>query len=329
MSNQNRTILENLHTLISYNVIGDKQYDFRYKGFRGELEFYAWFRKNRDETHMHSGGYLLPVISGKNALDNPIYFTTNASPPTDIDLQIYKSISKLACLKMFYIQYDDSVPINDWECIDVMSFNKNIPVPEFIVYEYNTELSEFISSNVEALINSYKKLGNRSKNSYPITNETKLFHINSLLNYETKDLLNIYVDRLLFDGYIGFGREKGIPTDIDLIVESRNGVGDLQLLEIKEKDLSKRAPQGFGMDVSRSDDITNISHVTGLPYLYIVRRVDNQQDRNFLEWLTINMDVFANAINNVDVIEGGTGMRSINSSNPTKVCPYGKFKRFG
>ena len=37
-------ILENLHELLAYNVIGDIQYNFRYIGFNGELSFMEWYQ---------------------------------------------------------------------------------------------------------------------------------------------------------------------------------------------------------------------------------------------------------------------------------------------
>jgi hypothetical protein len=44
---QKRLVLESLHSLLSHNIIGDKQYNNRYNGFMAELDFMGWYRSNR------------------------------------------------------------------------------------------------------------------------------------------------------------------------------------------------------------------------------------------------------------------------------------------
>lgn len=327
MKEEDRIVLEYLHILVSNNVIGDMQYSSRYKGFRGELEYYSWFRDNRKESHMHNGGYLIPTIANNNALIKPVYFIANNKAPDKIEKRIYSAIASLDCKKMFYFQYDDSISISKWKREDIMTLGQVIPVPDFRVFEYDNKLSKFIPSKISTFTDTFKPYKTRNTNTYPIYEKTKILYIEKLSVYNYKDLVNLYVERLFFDGYIGFGRERGIPTDIDLIVESRDKEGKLYLLEIKEKDLSKTPPVGFGMDVSRIEDINKISSITGLPYYYIVRHVNNQRDRKFIEWLAIDMNSFTEKIRSANTIEGGTGMRSANSSNPTKVCPYNNFKK--
>ena len=46
MNNTTALILESLHVLVSENVIGEKQYTSRYKGFIGELAFSEWLNRN-------------------------------------------------------------------------------------------------------------------------------------------------------------------------------------------------------------------------------------------------------------------------------------------
>jgi hypothetical protein len=55
-------------------------------------------------------------------------------------------------------------------------------------------------------------------------------------------------------------------------------------MEIKEKDRAK-SKEGFGMDTARLADMLYISDKLKLPYYYIVKEVDNQKDRNFIDWL--------------------------------------------
>jgi hypothetical protein len=110
-------------------------------------------------------------------------------------------------------------------------------------------------------------------------------------------------NRLLFDGFIGYGKTHGIPADIDLIMDSKN-LHEILFLEIKEKDLSKRAPKGFGMDVDRIKSIRTLSLMTGTQVYYIVRQVNNQKERLFIKWRYINMFNFVSCLDDA-VIEGG------------------------
>jgi hypothetical protein len=54
-------------------------------------------------------------------------------------------------------------------------------------------------------------------------------------------------------------------------------------------------------------------------------RVDKQVNRNFVEWLIIEiLDFKKNLAENI--IQGGSGMRAENSDNPTRICPREHFK---
>ena len=83
------------------------------------------------------------------------------------------------------------------------------------------------------------------------------------------------------------------------------------------------------MDLHRINDILHISKKSNLPYHYIVRHVNNQMDREFIEWKGISIEKFYAITNTSKIIEGGHGMRSMQTNNPTKVCPYEKFYNLG
>lgn len=140
-----------------------------------------------------------------------------------------------------------------------------------------------------------------------------------------QDLMQLYVNRLVFDGYLGFACYKGIPSDIDAIICKNE---QFSLVEIKEKDKSKKPPQGFGMDIGRIESLHKLSLATTWPCYYLVKEINNQQQRELIAWHWIDLRQFIAATVSADIIEGGTGMRSLQSSNPTKVCPYQYFNLF-
>ena len=100
------------------------------------------------------------------------------------------------------------------------------------------------------------------------------------------------------------------------------------MLEVKEKDLSKREPRGFGMDIRRIRHMRKLSRFLELPFLYVVRQVNNQTERLHMGWHYIEIEDFHANTKDLAPIEGGFGMRSVHSSNPTKVCPFEHFNNF-
>ena len=324
MSDGKIRILKDLHTLLSHNVIGDKQYISRYKGFRGELDFLALLRSGGIE--FVNGGMFVSRINRAKPYDRAAYFSVADERTMDDYRSIYRQISSVGFEKMYLATHDSDY--ENWERRDVMGFGAECAVPEFRIYEYDTGTGEFgpVDGNASVIADYYRDVeGQRGRNSYDIPVNTRDFHIRQLENFDREDILDMYTTRLIFDGYIGFGKIKGIAADIDVIILKD---GNPVLCEVKEKDLSKRPPQGFGMDLHRIDDITHFSAETGLPSLYVVRHVDNQIDRKFVEWKMISMEDFCRHTKSSRVIEGGHGMRSEWSRNPTRVCPYRHFGDF-
>lgn len=322
---QSADLLNYLHELVSVNVIGDKQYNSRYKGFAGELEFEKWYRENRPGTRVYLGGYFVPATLNGATLNDPVYFTAGSDHPDDYT-GIYKSISAIGCKGMYFIRWDKGIPFENWLKEEVMHNKVFLPVPSITVFKFDVAEGRFAEVGLPSFLSEFTPVP-VSRISRVDENTREIF-LRKLNHFDFDDLLNIYVQRLFFDGYLGFGVSRGIPGDIDQIIMDKKQAGKYIFIEVKEKDLSKTPPQGFGMDVRRIEDLQTISRKTGNEYLYIVRRVNNQRDRRFVEWLCIDIGNFSKHLSE-NVIPGGTGMRSEKSDNPTRICPYVCFRKFG
>lgn len=144
-------------------------------------------------------------------------------------------------------------------------------------------------------------------------------------DFSIEELQQILANRFIFDGLIGFTRTKGIPSDIDLVTLRDD---KLVFIEIKEKDKAKRVV-GFGMDTPRLEDIINIAHRLCVEYYYVVKEVNNQVDRVFVDWWVIEIKDFHKITKGGVIFEGGIGMAtSINSSHPTVVAPLYSFRKY-
>lgn len=317
-------ILSDLHTVVSHNVIGEKQLFNRYKGFKAELEFTSnWMNQNFLE-----GGTIISKTSNKSSLIDAIYFTVIQLESDIVEYsELYSRLSRIEFTRMFLVKYDPS----KWERKTVMVFPKEkveLLVPEFEIFEFNYSTNAFVKTgnDISVVHNEFNDEKTRKKNSYKIDESYRDWLRDNLQNFDLSDILNLYVTRLIFDGYIGFGKQKGKPSDIDFIY--RNPKGLFRLIELKEKDLPKKAKKGFGLDVPRISDFLSIQRKSELKYFLIVRHVKDQQKREFLEWLYISIDAFVDDVKGEKKVEGGTGMRSNYSSNPTLICSYEKFKVF-
>lgn len=315
-------ILDSLHSVLSHNVIGDKQYEARYKGFSGELSFSQWCKKKQEGSgnSLYSGGFFLANSNKEtDAFKDPLYITITSDTINDTYRDIYNKLDTFNCKAMFFVHYDALRDIDLWDKQDVMGFDIHLPVPEFKVYEFKN--NNFEPSTLDSLLSYYRKLPSRSKNAHPIFEETKHRYCKMFSDFDTFELLNIYVERLIIDGFIGFGRDRGSPTDIDAIIKRNN---EIMFVEVKEKYKSNGVSGGFGMDIRCIDKIRKIIKNTSIPYFYMVKEVS--VDRSFLNWKSINMETFFKVTDGTSDIVGGDGMRSSSTTTFTKICPYVNFK---
>ena len=317
-------ILNGIHQLLSKNVIGSKQMMARYKGFRGELFFENYLHNKYPEFTILDGGIIMSKDSKKSSLDNAMYFTIlPRSTKLDDYINIYKGLKNIGFLELYIIKYSEV-----WLDKEVMVFKDEtiaLKVPTFQILKFNKETNvfEIVGNNVTTVTNFLTDLDTRGKNKYKIEADCKTWLIENLSKFSEAQLLKIYMDRLFFDGFIGFSKDKGKCSDIDLILKKPNG--DYRFIEIKEKDLPK-SKKGFGLDVPRIEDMDRIQKHSKIPYQLVVRHINNQKDRELVGWKWISILDFIKDVKGTDAVEGGTGMRSSYSSNPTLICNLNQFR---
>jgi hypothetical protein len=271
-----------------------------------------------------AGGMFVPTKNTNNPFTSSVYFTTTSDRPEKYS-DIFFSASKLAQNGQFLIRYDNSLSFDEWDEAELFKSKKNnqektqlFKIPRFEIYKFDPRKETFHLSTIEDLTNLFiKKQKHLIKKIIP--KKLKEHFVTKFSDFELLDLRELYVNRLFFDGYLNLTYLRGAPLDIDIFVQSKKTT-KLSLLEVKEKDVSKRDPKGFGMDLRRIESLTKLSKTFKVQAFYVVRHVDNQINRNFIDWRIIELEKFKESILSSPIIEGGFGMRSRNSSNPTKVC---------
>ena len=308
-------IIQYLHLLLSHNVIGEVQFTNRYNGFIGELDFSEWFYLNRRWEKIYNGGFFLPTVAGSHALDKPVYFTVSEEPPEAYH-EIYRRMARLNCEALFFIRWDSTIPFSEWNISHADGIPEQLPVPRMLFYRYDPAGDVFVPSTLPALSGRFTDNHKRLRDKVPHPVKAKF---SELLNrFDKRAIQDLYVQRLIFDGYLGLTKVRGIPSDIDQIITTE-GKNQLIVFEVKEKDLSKNPPVGFGMDVKRIDFFADFMDITGIDVYYVVKQINNQTERKIIAWRAIKMTKFI-AYAEEAVVQGGTGMRSESSSNPTRIC---------
>lgn len=318
-------IIEHIHTLVSNNVIGDKQAMSRYKGFRGELFLEIYMEGKYPSRKYFEGGIIISRNSSESSLNNSMYISVLSKNEYTSDYaQIFSYLSDIGFEEMILILYDEQ----KLEIKPVMVFDSSsisLPVPEMTIYRFSPIDKKFKPAleDIAAVLNFFDSNALRSRNKYEIKTQTFDWLQNNLSEFPQSKLLKIYMNRLILDGFIGFGKKKGKPSDIDMIVKKPSG--KFSLIEVKEKDLPKKYKKGFGLDVPRLDDMMRISRQTGLDYFLIVREINNQTDRDLLGYKYISLKDFEADVLGSETVTGGTGMRGESTINETLICSYHLF----
>ena len=270
----------------------------------------------------------IPTKKSSDPFEESIYFTTSTADPAGYR-DIYKSASVLAMKGLYYIQFDASVDFSSWKASEVFISSANgvlsgleLPTPDYQVYEYDKGRDEFIHTNLARLQGHFENDKSHLERKY-IPIELREHFIDKFKVFQESTLIDLYVERLFFDGFLSLIYKRGAPLDVDYFVNDKKGV--LRILEIKEKDVSKRDPRGFGMDIRRVESLTKLTQIFNAGASYIVRHINNQSERRFVDWRIIDFEKFKAKIHYSPEVEGGTGMRSVHSSNITKVCRFDNF----
>ncbi|MGJ8596779.1 hypothetical protein [Sulfitobacter sp.] len=310
-------IISLLEQTVSTNIGGSFQYESRFKGFIGELDFPRFASQVWPGVDLLPGGFLVSPISDARSTINPIHFNISTREPSDF-LEIYKRLANLGCSALFYFQFEVEKEVENWTQNE---FSSDFISPPYKVYEYRKDSECFEISSKDTFCSLFEDKSKIPK-SKKIPDELKKRFRAKLVEFSQTSLAELYFQRLVFDTLVGGPKVHGSPSDIDYVAHSKRRNGYV-ILEVKEKDPSKGGRPGFGMDVPRIEDFIEMQSKTGMRVFYIVREITDQKSRKFLRWRSIKLDTFISHLGGT--IQGGTGMGPKNDKNPTKICPVQHF----
>lgn len=314
---------------MKFGMLRENAFRTRMLGLLSETEFQQYYLGMPDNnSEILKGGFIIPVDKTNSATENFVYITA-VDHRDNIRLYnaVYKKIKRLKPAALFLIIAEFAESFLEWKEMAISGQNWKIPKLKVFSFKQIGEDADFTEcSGLEEILSHFTPDSDFTPNPIHIKNENMLLDFKArFLGFDTLAQKEIYFSRFLMDVFIGMRHVRGIPSDLDVI--TFNHSRGITFLEVKEKDTAKRTV-GFGLDLHRIRDLKKISDVTDTPFFLVVKRINNQTERKLVGWYYIEISDFINFTAEGQVTEGGTGMRSANSSNPTLICELKHFNEF-
>lgn len=321
--------------LIYQSTWNQSGYDNRIKGFLAE-SLATQDLVVKYKCKYFKGGWILPIPKDRfrNA-DNVLYITTLANNDFLSNKQhyceIYKQLEKFShkYLAVSQINFQNEIQLSD------QFSTKVFPKIDIDYFRYDLKSNTFVNTSYDEVRNLSPIIYDKRKQ--PNTHDIDRSYNRIFEKLTDESLYDILVNRYVFDYLFGpLFFKRGIPADFDMIVYFPKFEQKYIIYEIKEKDPSKKNSNqnnvvGFGMDLERINDYaTFINWFPTFQFRYLVRQIDNQKDRNFVAWRSIEMQKFIDtAKSDPDGKSGGQGMlpsHLVDGHISTAICPISKFK---
>jgi len=302
-------LIDNLHQILTTTIANPRFYFARMLGFRSELEIQKYFSE-RGEIFLEGGQFL---FCRKEMTKNRLVYITVANDDYSEYLDFYKKIASLPMVKEYYfISYSES---GEWGSCDFKikrdgtATEIEIAEPNFKFFKFDGD--NFIECNKEDIVTNLEEKTNTL--SCCKQKENKLQYIQG---YSLAAIDNVYANRFFLDVFLR-KYKKGM-IDFDGIIKKDE---DFYLLESKEKDPAGQGDKRyFGWDSRRLAWYLYLKWHSGLKTIYIIRQVNNQTERRFVDWKYITLDDFAESASWLSESGGGGG-------SGTMTAPFAAFKK--
>jgi len=306
-------LVGDLYRILTSSIANTRFFNARSKGFRAEIEYTKKIKAEGVE-YLDAGQFVVSGIEQDKTPENYFFYMTITNDAKDRYKDFYKLLSRLTEIKkMFFIEVEDASNWGTQKITIKDTANRGrIPVdilkPSFTVYNFENNAwnpSDFDAIKKLLVASSVDRIAKNKEN-----------HLSYLLGYDLDEIINVYCNRYVLDVELG-GHNKGM-MDFDLIiVEDEKFVA----VETKEKDPIGKQDHpndqnqwAFGWDSRRIGWYMHLNIELGLKTRYVIREVNNQQERKFLKWKKIDLDRFRLCASWLSERAGGGGGGTISAS---------------
>lgn len=306
-------------------AINNDYFKRRVIGFKSEMEFEIHFNNNykNNENYLLEGGQFCGTQEDRNLF---VYTTIDFSPPIEYQ-KIYENISKWSNVKHLY--YLRIVESNWGEVLLKTRLKqgdepKEIPIlePRYLIYKFDMEtktFNELQNFSAREVFNHWRKV-KVTPAANPLRARDKFNYFNQ---YDLRMLMKVYATRYFMDVlkrnyYLYF-------LDIDGFICKKD---DVQIIELKEKTPIKQegnkpleeSDWKYGWDTRRLSWYQFLERQLGMTTLYIIRQIENIDEREFNQWDAISLHEFMLSGSWENSRSGGSGR------GDTILAPYSKFQ---
>ena len=316
----------NTTSAVDSKVSNNDYFKRRVLGFKAEIEFEKELKGTKFDF-MKGGILLSPRLDGSHNMKNKFSYITIDIHNPDNYLSIY---SKIATWDEIRILSYAKLDLINWEYEDYeIRENKGsklsktkILVPRYKLYKYDYEKNAF-SELIENDFSQILDIGSPRSKKPSKYHLRKKEHFEYFEKYDLDTLKKIYADRYFLDKK---KNENKIFNTIDFdgfIIKE----GKTLIIEIKEKEPIKPKSKeksidtkfwSYGWDTRRLLWYLEIQRKIGFQILYIVRQINNREDRNFIKWDSIFLNDFLKGVSWSNSRSGGGG-------GDTLTAPYNHF----
>lgn len=310
------TIVDDLYKVLTTKTANNRFYEKRSIGFRNEVEFARILKDKKFDT-IDPGQFLITSKNKPNEPENTMIYVTVSNDDKSKYNEFYQVIKKLDEIKeMYFLQYKhpDSWSSIQFEVKDEKGNKKEsrIMKPEFSVFRFTGD--DWESSDMSKVQSEFSE----SSNMVCAKKENFVGYLN---DFTETEVAGIYSNRFFLDVELG-GYKKGM-MDFDHIVLMN---GKFVPVETKEKSpiLGNKDPTderlwSFGWDSRRFAWYFYLRHKIGMNCWYVIREINNKDDRKFVKWKKTDFDRFSRCTSWLAERSGGGGAGTIEA-------PYAAFE---
>jgi hypothetical protein len=251
-------------------------------GFLAEKRFTHGSTKGKFDAIL-PGFSMFNITNDEKIAGNQKYILAAFHQNPEDYLVVVSNLMKVDFFEEFFI-VSYSKDTDDWTLHEDYRYGKpektiTIPRPEFSISKYNREANSFEVVNISIFLDNFapKKLrvGRAPR-------DLRLYQ-KFLGNIELEILDEIYAERYFIQ--VLLRNYKTPMQDFDMFIRLN---GKWHLTEIKQKDSD--ANDYFGWDTNRIMLYYYVMMKSNLSGGYLIAEIDNQEDRNHVRWLYIDIE---------------------------------------
>jgi len=295
-------LLTALHQILTTTIANRRFYFSRLVGFRSEIALRAYLA-HKGEEPLDGGQFLFPH-TGMDTCGHELVYVTVSGRDKSSYTDLYATLASIPIVKrLYFVSYSH---MSTWQhrifrAKDADNSHVDILIPAPCFRYHVFDCGSFQNCDEASVLDHFEK---KTRVSYASQKQNTLGYLSQ---YPASAIESVYANRFFLD--VSLGEYKKGMIDCDGVLKRS---GQYWLLESKEKDVGGSNDAGyFGWDSRRFAWYLYLQNCCSLKTLYIIRQVNNQTERRFVDWRYVDIEGFASWASWLSESGGGGGSGTI------------------